>query len=107
MNKNNFKNTAVLLQDNLDDDIISIYFQQQSLDLDIFERKIFKPTISKTKRKATTNISKIYFLNKGVNLLMYPIFFMIHQRKHTHLLISDLIILLLYTHLQIQSCKSI
>ena len=37
MNKYNFENTAVLLQDNLDDDRNSIYFQWYSLALDIIQ----------------------------------------------------------------------
>ena len=39
------------------------------LALDIAEFKIFKPTISKAKKKAPTNICKICFLNKGVELI--------------------------------------
>ena len=69
MNKYNLKNIAVLLQHNLDDDRNSLYFQCYSLALDIIESKIFKPTISKAKGKAPTNICKISSLNKGVELL--------------------------------------
>ena len=37
--------------------------------LDIIESKASKSMISKTKRKAPTNICKISFLNKGVELI--------------------------------------
>ena len=47
--------------------------------LDVIEFKAFKLPISKTKRKEPTNICKISFLNKGVNILMCPVFFMIHH----------------------------
>ena len=47
MNKCNLNNTAVPLQDNLDDDRDSLYFQWYSLALDITVSKIFKPAISK------------------------------------------------------------
>ena len=40
--------------------------------LDIIDSKIFKPPISKAKRKAATNISKISFPNKGVELINIP-----------------------------------
>ena len=70
----NEKSTAVLFQDNLDDDRNSIYFQWYSLALDIIELKIFKPKVSKSKRKAYTNICNISFLNKGVKLIDVPLF---------------------------------
>ena len=40
--------------------------------LDIIEFKLFKPPISKVKRKAPTNICKISFLNKCVELVNVP-----------------------------------
>ena len=60
------KNTAALLQDNLDDASNFTYFQWYSMVLDINEPKIFKPPISKVEPKAPTNICKISFLNKDV-----------------------------------------
>ena len=72
MNKYYLKITAVLLQDNLDDDRNSIYFQCYSLALDIIESKIFKPTLPKAKRKAPTKICKIFFLNQVVELINVP-----------------------------------
>ena len=69
INEYNLKNTAVILEDNPDDDRNSIYFQWHSLALDIIESKIFKPTISKANRKAPANICKVYFLNKNVELI--------------------------------------
>ena len=57
---------------NLDGDRNSIYFQQYSLSVDIIETKIFKLKISKAKRKAPTNICKISFLNKAVELINVP-----------------------------------
>ena len=65
MNKYNLKSTAVLLQDHLDADRNVVYFQWYSLALYITESKIFKPTISKAKIKAS-NICEISFLNKNV-----------------------------------------
>lgn len=53
MSNYNLKNTTVLLQDKLDDDKNFIYFQFDSLALDIIESKVFKPKISKTKRRRT------------------------------------------------------
>ena len=50
MNKYNLRNTTVLLQDNLDDYINSIYFQRFSVAVDIIESKTFKPMISKAKK---------------------------------------------------------
>ena len=79
MNKYNLKNTAVLLQDNLDDDRNSIHFQLYSLNLDVTESTTFKQTIPKAKRKAPTNVCKIPFLNKGVELINVLMFFMIYQ----------------------------
>ena len=64
MNKCYLKTTAVLLQDNLDDDRNSISVQCCSID--VIESKTFKSTLSKARRKASTNICKIFFLNKGV-----------------------------------------
>ena len=72
MNKYNLKNTAVLLQDNLDDDRNYVYFQWYSLVPDIIEIQIFKPTISKFKRKAPAKLCKIFFLSKGVELINVP-----------------------------------
>ena len=65
------KNIAVLLQDNLDD-LHNLYIQWSSPALDIIESKIFKPSISKAKRKAPTNICKISFLNKALELIKVP-----------------------------------
>ena len=64
MNKCYLKITAVLLQDNPDDDRNSIYFQCYSIN--VTESKIFKSTLSKAKRKAPTKIWKIFFLSKCV-----------------------------------------
>ena len=69
MSKYNLKNTAVLLQDNIDDERHSIQFIWYSLALDIIETKMFKLTISKAKRKAPNNICKVSFLNKGMELI--------------------------------------
>ena len=79
MSKYNLKNTAVLLQDNLNRYRNSIYFQRYSLALNFIESKIFKLTISKAKIKAPTNISKTSFLNKKEKLVNVPILFMIHR----------------------------
>ena len=54
-NKYNIKMTAILLQDNIDDDRI-LY--------NLIIIKVFKPKISKAERK-TTNVWKISTLNKG------------------------------------------
>ena len=43
--------------------------------LNIFESKIFKPQISKAKRKAPKNIYKNSFLNKGVEFINVPYVF--------------------------------
>ena len=40
--------------------------------LDVIELKIFKPPISKAKRKTRKNICKRYFLNEGVELVNVP-----------------------------------
>ena len=69
MSKYNLKNTAVLLQDNIDDERYSIQFIWYSLALDIIEPKMFKLTISKAKRKAPNNICKVSFLYKGMELI--------------------------------------
>ena len=64
------RTTAVLLHDNLNDPRNSIYCQSYSM---AFENiKIFKPPISRAKRKAPTNISKISILNKDVELIIMP-----------------------------------
>lgn len=78
------KSALVLRQENLDDDRNSMYFQWYSLALDIFESQIFKTAISKSNRKAPTNIG-ISFLN------------------HANPLISNSMILPLCTHSRIQS----
>ena len=52
MNECNLNNTAVLLQDNLEEN--SVNFQFYSLAFRIIESTIFKSTITKTKRKAPT-----------------------------------------------------
>ena len=72
MNKYCLKNTAVLFQDNLDDDSNFKYFRWYSLALDIIESNIFKPAIVKAKRTAPPNTCKISFLNKGVKLINVP-----------------------------------
>ena len=91
MNKYNLKNTAIILQNNLNYDRNSIYFQWYFLALDIIDSKIFKPTISKAKRKASISICKMFCLSNSVELINVPIFFLIHL----HLLTSNLMIALL------------
>ena len=59
----------IIYLDNLDDDRNSVYFQWYSLALDIIEFKIFKPEISKAKRKVPTTICKMSFLNKRVEFI--------------------------------------
>ena len=55
MIKYNLKKIAVLFLDKLDDGKNFIYFQFDSLALDLIEFKLFNPKISKTKRKRTYN----------------------------------------------------
>lgn len=78
------KSALVLRPENLDDNRNSIYFQWYSLALDIFESQIFKTVISKSNRKAPTNV--------GISF-----------RNHAYQLISNSMILPLCTHSQIQS----
>ena len=40
--------------------------------MDFIESKVFKPTISKAKRKVPMKIYNISFLNKGVKLINVP-----------------------------------
>ena len=101
MNKCNLTYPAVLLKDNLNNNSNSLYFQCYSA-LDIIDFKIFKPPISKAKRKAATNIVKLSFQTKLWNSSIYPVFFIIRQRRNSYLLIPNLMILLLSTHLLIQ-----
>ena len=75
MNKFNLKNTNVLLQDNLNNASNSIYCLWYSMALDVTEPKIFKLPISKAKRKATTNICKIPFLNEDAEPTNVPCIF--------------------------------
>ena len=75
MNKNNLKGNAVLLQDNLNNASNSIYCQWYSIALHIMEFKIFKRRIFKAKRKTRTNICKISFLSKDVELVNVPSIF--------------------------------
>lgn len=55
------KHTAVVLHDKVVGDGSSLYFQWYSLALDITESRVSKQTISKAKRKATTNIYELLF----------------------------------------------
>ena len=57
MNRCNFKNTAVLLQDDPND----IYCQWYSMTVDMTESNVFKPTISKSKIKAKKIFAKFPF----------------------------------------------
>ena len=59
MNKFNLKNTAVGFQDNLNDTSNFRYCQWYSMALAIIESKIFKPAISKVRRK-TANICELF-----------------------------------------------
>ena len=69
MNNYNLKNTAVLPQDNLDDDRNSIYFQWYSPALNIYESNTFTALMSKAKTKTPNNICNISLLNKSVELI--------------------------------------
>ena len=71
--------------------------------MDIIESKVFKPAISKAKRKVPMKIYNISFLNKGVKLINVPHIF--HDPSVKACLPTDtkLMNLLLYTRLLIQS----
>ena len=68
MNEYNLKNAAVFLQDNLNDAINFIYWQRYFMALDIIDSKIFK-----------LPISKIFFLNRSLELINVPGIFHHHQ----------------------------
>ena len=67
--KYNLNNTAVILQDNLNDTGSSIYCQWYYIVLEIIESKLPKPPISKAKGETPAKICKNSFLKKRVELI--------------------------------------